>query len=292
VRIIVPTEAGGTADYVARIVAQKLSSSWTRGVVVENKPGAGGTIGAQFVAQAPADGYILGMFTTSYTTNAATNAHLPFDPKKDLVPVVVVGYTSYLLVCNPTLPVHSVADLIALAKKEPGKIDYASLGVGGSIHLATEMLDSMAGIDMNHVPFKGTADAVTATVSNSTQVSMNSLLGSMALARAHKLTVLAVTSEKRSPLIPDVPTIGETVPGYKFTNWFGILAPKGTPQAVIDKLRINVQRVLQMEEVKDAFLKQATEPATTESSAEFGDMIRKQIVDYSALAQRLDIHLQ
>jgi tripartite-type tricarboxylate transporter receptor subunit TctC len=290
--MIIPTEAGGTVDYVARILAQKLTQTWTHGVVVENKPGAGGIIGAQFVAQAPPDGYTFGMFTTSYTTNAATNARLPYDPQKDLIPVVVVGYTSYLLVCNPTLPVHNIAELIALAKKEPGKINYASLGVGGSIHLATEMMDSMAGIEMNHVPYKGTADAVAATVSNHTQVSMNSLLGSMALAHSGKLTVLAVTSEKRSSLIPDVPTIGETVPGYKFTNWFGILAPKGTPRAVIDQIRGNTQRILRMDDVKEAFLKQATEPAADETSAEFGEMIRKQIADYSALARRLSIHLQ
>jgi tripartite-type tricarboxylate transporter receptor subunit TctC len=292
IRMIVATEAGGSVDFAARLVAQKLSERWPRGVVVENKPGAGGIVGTQYVAQAAPDGYTLGIFTTSYTTNAATNKHLPFDPLKDLVPIVPVDYSTYVLVCNPSLPVHSVADLIALAKKEPGTLNYASLGVGGSIHLAMELLDSLAGIRMNHIPYKGTASATTALIGGQVQATIISEVAAIPMARAGKLRILAATGNKRSPLLPDVPTIAQTVPGYEFTNWFGIMAPKGTPRAVIDAVQSNVQWALQSKDVHDAMLKQGLEPAGPgEGPAQLDKLIREQIDAYSKLAQRLDIHL-
>jgi tripartite-type tricarboxylate transporter receptor subunit TctC len=290
IRIEVPTEPGGTVDFVARLLAQKLSETWTHGVVIENRAGAGGVVGALYVARAAPDGYTLGLFTTSFTTNAATNAHLPYDALSDFTPVSLVSYSTYMLVCNPALPVHTMAELVAYARQHPGELNYGSAGVGGSLHLATEMLDRMAGIKMNHVPYKGTAPAATATIANQVQLTISSLVAGEELVKAGKLRALAVTGAQRSQILPDLPTIGETVRGYEFNNWFGLLAPKGTPQPIVNVIHAQVAKVLALPDVKKALLAQSVEPAPLDA-ARFESMMRKEIANYSKLAQELSIQL-
>jgi tripartite-type tricarboxylate transporter receptor subunit TctC len=263
IRLVVPFPAGGTTDIIARDVAKRLTETLGQSVVVDNRPGAGGNIGSDAVAKSAPDGYTLLMGTVgTHAINPSLYAKMPYDHVKDFVPVVLVAGVPNVLEVNPSLPVNSVADLIKLAKSKPGAINFASSGNGTSIHLSGELFKTMAGVDMTHVPYKGSAPAVSDLIGGQVQVMFDNLPSSLAQIKAGKLRAIAVTSLKRSPALPDVPTIAESgLPGFEASSWFGILAPAGTPPPVIAKINAEVNKWLQSPEGRDQLLAQGAELA-------------------------------
>ena len=239
VRLVVPFPAGGTTDILARAAAQKLSEAWGQQVIVDNRPGAGGNIGAELVAKAAPDGYTLLMGTVgTHAINASLYSKLPYDPVKDFAPVILVAGVPNVLVVNPSLPVNSVPELIAYAKANPGALNFASSGSGTSIHLSGELFKTLTGVQMTHVPYKGSAPALTDLMGGQVQLMFDNLPSSLGFIKAGKLRALAVTSSARAAALPDVPALAEAgVPGFEASSWFGILAPAGTPRDII--LRIN-----------------------------------------------------
>ena len=284
VRIVVPTTTGGSLDYVTRLVAQELGKSWRHGIVVNNRPGAGTLIGNDIVAKAVPDGHTILFTSSSLTINAAAYATLPFDPVRDFAPVTLLSYSAWVLVANAALPVRSVKDLIALAKAKPGQLSYASAGNGSGIHFASELLNSMAGIKLLHVPYKGVVPAIQGVISDQVSVAVTGLPSAMPLATTGKLHLLAVTGTRRSEILPDVPTIGETVPGYEFNNWHGVLVPRGTPGNIVTQLHADIARTLQSREVKQLLFTQSIEPVAS-APEQFGGVIRQEISKYTRLAK-------
>ena len=256
IRIVVPFPAGGATDLLARAVAQKLTEAWGQSVVVDNRPGAGGNIGSELVARAAPDGYTLEMGTVgTHAINASLYAKMPYDHVKDFAPVILVAGVPNVLVINPALPVNSVPALIAYAKANPGKLNFASSGSGTSIHLSGELFKVMAGVQMTHVPYKGSAPALQDLLGGQVQVMFDNLPPSLPQIKAGKLRALAVTSATRAPALPDVPTIGESgLPGYEASSWFGVLAPAGTPPAIIAKLNAEIAAWLATPEAKEKML--------------------------------------
>jgi tripartite-type tricarboxylate transporter receptor subunit TctC len=261
VTVIVPQAPGGANDTIARIVAAKLSEQTGQQFLVDNKPGAGGNIGTAAAAKARPDGYTLLLNANSaQVINPALYKSTGFDPVKDFEPVTTVATAGYVLVANNNFPAKNVAELIALAKAQPGKITIASAGNGTLNHLIGEMIGKAAGIDMLHVPYKGASAAVTDLVGGQVQVSVQSLPSSIAFIKSGKLKVLGVVNEKRLALLPDVPTIGETINGFGSTPWYGLLAPAGTPKPVIVQLQAEVAKALDAPDVKEKLAQVGTEP--------------------------------
>jgi len=242
IRIVVPFPPGGATDILARDVAQKLTESWGQQVIVDNRPGAGGNIGSELVAKSAPDGYTLEMGTVgTHAINASLYAKMPYDHVKDFAPVILVAGVPNVLVVNPALPVNSVQELIAYAKANPGKLNFASSGNGTSIHLSGELFKVMAGVQMTHVPYKGSAPALQDLLGGQVQLMFDNLPPSLPQIKAGKLRALGVTTATRSPALPDVPTIAESgLPGFESSSWFGVLAPAGTPPAVIAKLNAEI----------------------------------------------------
>jgi tripartite-type tricarboxylate transporter receptor subunit TctC len=263
IRLVVPFPAGGTTDILARDVAKKLTETLGQAVVVDNRPGAGGNIGADIVAKSSPDGYTLLMGTVgTHAINPSLYAKMPYDHVKDFVPVVLVAGVPNVLVVNPSVPINSVADLIKLAKAKPGAINFASSGSGTSIHLSGELFKTMAGVDITHVPYKGSSPALTDLMGGQVQIMFDNLPSSLALIKSGKLRAIAVTSLKRAPALPDVPTIAESgLPGFEASSWFGILAPAGTPAPIVAKLNAEVNKYLQSPEGKEQLLAQGAEIA-------------------------------
>jgi len=253
IRIVVPFPPGGTTDILARAAAQKMTEAWKEQAVVDNRPGAGGNIGAELVARSPADGYTLLMGTVgTHAINASLYAKMPYDHVKDFAPVILVAAVPNVLVVHPSLPVHSVAELIAYAKANPGKLNFASSGSGTSIHLAGELFKVMAGVQMTHVPYKGSAPAIADLVGGQVQLMFDNLPSALAQIKAGKLRALAVTSAQRAAALPDAPTIAESgLPGYEASSWFGLLAPAGTPADVVAKINGEIARWLASPEAKE-----------------------------------------
>ena len=277
IRLVVPFPPGGTTDILARAVAQKLTEAMGQSVVLDNRPGAGGNIGADVVAKSAPDGYTLLMGTVgTHAINPSLYAKMPYDHVKDFVPVVLVAGVPNVLVVNPSLPVNSVADLIKLAKAKPGSINFASSGNGTSIHLSGELFKAMAGVDMTHVPYKGSAPALSDLISGQVQVMFDNLPSSLPQIKAGKLRAIAVTSLKRAPALPDVPTISESgLPGFEASSWFGVLAPAGTPPAVITRLNAEVDKWLQTPEAKEQLLAQGAQ-AAGDTPEQFAAFIRSE----------------
>ena len=253
VRIVVPFPAGGTTDILAREVAQRLTQTLGQPFVVDNRPGAGGNIGAELVAKSPADGYTFLMGTVgTHAINASLYSRMPYDHVRDFAPVILVAGVPNVLVVNPSVPVHSVQELIAYAKANPGKLNFASSGNGTSIHLAGELFKVMTGVQMSHVPYKGSAPALADLVGGQVQLMFDNLPSSLQLIKGGKLRPLAVTSAQRSSALPDLPTVAEAgLPGFEATSWFGLLAPAGTPPDVIAKVNGEVATWLASPEAKD-----------------------------------------
>jgi len=254
VRMVVPLSPGGFADVPARIVAPRLSNALGYQVFVENRPGAGGTIGADFVAKSKPDGYTLLWTGTPHVISSWLYKNLPYDTIKDFAPVTLVASGPYVLVVNPQLPVGSVRDLIAAARAQPGKIDFASSGNGSAQHLVGALFNMMAGVELNHVPYKGSGPAMQDLLSGQVKVSFAGIPNVMPHVRAGRLRALGVTTPQRSPELPEVPTVAEAgVPGYEATLWLNISAPAGTPPEIVQRLYAETAKVLQDPDVQHGF---------------------------------------
>ena len=240
IRVIVPFPAGGPTDAIARAIGQKLSETWGQPVIVDNRPGAGGNIGTELAAKSPADGYTLFIGTVANAINQSLFAKLPFDFVRDFAPVTQNYVTGLILAVHPSLPAHSVKELIALAKAHPGQLSYSSSGVGGTPHLAGELFNSMAGVTMVHVPYKGSAPAMADLLGGHIQLTFDNMLTVLPQVKAGKLRGLAVTMTTRSPLAPELPTVAEAgLKGFEVKSWNGVVVPTGTPKEIIARQRRN-----------------------------------------------------
>lgn len=273
VRVIVPFAPGGGSDITARQVSQKFSEAFKYQFVVDNRGGAAGLIGMELTAKSPPDGYTIMIMSGSFSATSAT--HRPaFDPINSIVPVAEVGYTPFVLAVHPSLPSKNAKELIALLRSKPGQLVYASSGVGGLTHMATELFASMAKVKMIHVPYKSTGAAMADLLSGQAQLIVGSLLPTIPQFKLGKLRPLAVTTAKRWYSLPEVPTLAETLPGYEVELWFGVMAPRGTPQAIIDQLNAAVNKMIQEPDMKKNLDTQGMAPSGG-TPAKFGERIRK-----------------
>ena len=271
-KVVVPYPPGGPTDIVARVVSQKLSEQTGQQFIVENRPGAGGNIGAEAVAKSPADGYTLLVATTAHAINPALFKSLGYNLVKDFAPVSQLTSGPLVIVANPSLPAKNVKELIALAKAKPGTLNYASSGNGQSTHLSAELFGAMAGVKMNHIPYKGSAPALTDVMGGQASLMFDTMLSAMPQVKNGKLKAIAVTSAARSPAAPDLPTVAESgLPGYEAIAWNGLLAPAGTPAEVVNKLNAELKKALDAPDVKDRFSAQGFGAAwnTREAFAKF-----------------------
>jgi tripartite-type tricarboxylate transporter receptor subunit TctC len=261
IRLVITYPPGGATDVVGRALAAKLGESLGQQVVVDNRGGAGGIIGTDVIAHAPADGYSILLGTSAgMSINPLLHKKMPYDPNRDFAPISLVVINPQALVAHPGLPVKDVAGLIKLAKKRPGEINYASPGVGSPNHMGMELLKSMTGINVVHVPYKGGGPAMTDLLSGQVQLLFNSIPSVLPQIRAGRLKVLAVSSSKRSSAMPDVPAVAETVPGYEYVTWYGLFAPRGTPAAIVDKLAKTTAAALKSPDLSRSLRNQGSEP--------------------------------
>lgn len=250
-RLIVPYPPGGGTDRLARPIAEQLSEALHQQVIVDNRGGANGTIGMDIAAKAPADGYTMVLaLTAQLAINPGFYKKLPYDPVRDYAPIALLGSSPYLLTAHPSLPAQSVKDLIALAKARPGKIAFSSSGTGGIPHLAGEMLNQMAGMKLLHVPYKGGGPALRDLIAGQVQLNFAVISAAYPYVKSGQIRALAVTSARRSPVMPEVPTVAETLPGYEVSTWFGILAPARTPKAIVTLLNREIVHVLDLRATK------------------------------------------
>jgi tripartite-type tricarboxylate transporter receptor subunit TctC len=286
ITIIVPFSAGGTTDILARIVGVKLGEVTGQTVIIDNRPGAGGNIGSALVARAKPDGYTLLMGTVgTHAINQTLYPKLNFDPIKDFAPLTRVANLPNLLVVHPSVPVKNVQELISYAKANPGKLNFGSSGNGSSIHLSGELFKNMTGIDMQHVPYKGSAPAVTDLLGGQISMMFDNMPSAIQHVKSGKLRPLAVTTAKRSPALPNVPTIEEAgVKGYEATSWFGLLAPDGTPPAVVNKLNADLVKILAMPDVKKQMAEQGAEPYS-ETPAAFAGFIKAETAKWAKVVK-------
>jgi tripartite-type tricarboxylate transporter receptor subunit TctC len=285
VTVIVPQAPGGANDTVARILAARLSENVGQQFIVDNRPGAGGNIGTAAAARARPDGYTLLLTVSSaHVINPFLYKNAGFDPVKDFEPVASVATVAYILVVNPSFPAKSVKELIDLAKAKPGDLQYASAGNGTLNHLLGEMLKTMAGIDMVHIPYKGAAASVTDVVGGRVPISFQSAPSAISFVKSGKLRVLGVANEKRVPTMPDVPAIGETLRGYGATPWYGVLAPAGTPKAVIAQLHAEIVKALDNKDLQEKMAAQGAEISKS-SPAQFAAMIKDELPRWSKIVK-------
>jgi tripartite-type tricarboxylate transporter receptor subunit TctC len=274
VRVIVAFTPGGVTDIIARTLMPKLADTWGQPVVIENRPGAGGSLAAQLVARATADGHTLLVHSSGYSINAALNPALPYDPRRDFIDVAPLASQAQVLVVNPASGIRSVAELIAAAKAKPGEVAYGSAGIGSGAHFNAEKFRLAAGIEVLHIPYKGGAEAINDTVAGRLAFTFNTVTLALPYIRDGRLVVLGVSSTKRSSLLPDVPTIAESaVPGFEFTFWNGLWAPSGTPPAVVEKIARDLAQVVATPEVRERLANLGAEPMVM-TPVEFARFVR------------------
>ena len=289
VRIIVPFPPGGGTDVVSRLLGQKLGEAWGQQVVIDNRPGASMMIGHELGAKAPPDGYTLIMSSNNHTINPSVYKKIPYDTVKDFAPVTLVGNSPLVLVVHPTLPVKRTKELIALAKSRKGELTYASSGSGGPLHMAGELFKLRAGVDMTHVPYKGSGPAETDLVGGHVQVLFAGPVSASPYIKAGRMKPLAVTSLKRSIAFPNLPTIAEEVlPGYEAGIWWGVLAPAATPRDVVNKLHADFVKVLAMPDTKQRMLSQGGEPVGS-TPEQFQKMIVTEIAQWAKVVKAAGI---
>jgi tripartite-type tricarboxylate transporter receptor subunit TctC len=276
VKFIVPFGAGGPADVYARVLAQHLSEETKQTFLVEDRPGAGSIIGTDAVAKAAPDGYTLLIMSNTHTTNESLLPNKPFQLMRDFVPVATINYSDLLMVVHPSVQAKTVKELIELAKKEPGKLNYASSGPGTPYHMAGELFKAMTQTDIVHVPHKASGDARNSVISGTVQVMFDAVTTMSALAKGGQVRALGTTGLTRSQLTPDLPAIAETVPGYEATIWLGVMAPKGTPKEIVTFLNTAINKVINLPEVKAAWLQQGAIPLV-KTPEEFDAYLRKDI---------------
>ena len=290
VKLVAPSTPGDAPDVIARLVADKLSTSLGQQVVVENRPGAGGVVGSDYVAKAAPDGYTLIMGNAgSHGINAAVYSKLPYDVQKDFAPVSQVAVAPNVMVINPSVPANSVAEFIAYAKANPGKLSYASGGNGSSAHMSMELFKSMSGIDIQHVPYKGSSPALTDVVSGQVVAFIGNMPPTVPLIKAGKLRALAVTTKSRSALMPELPTITEAgLPGFETVAWFGVLAPAATPPDIVNKLSAEIAKIAKSPEIRERLVAMGAEPVGSPPE-EFKAVIDRDIAKWKPLAQKVNI---
>ena len=292
ITLVVPFSAGGFTDVVARIVSQGLGKALGQSVVVENRPGAGATLGADLVAKSPPDGYRLLMIATTNVISGALYKNLPYDPVKSFEPIVKMVEAPYVLLVNAQVPVASVAELIALAKSQPGRLDFASSGNGSSQHMMAALFNSQAGIDANHVPYRGSGQAATDLAAGVVQYGFMGTPVAIQQAKAGRLRPLAVTSSKRSDQLPNVPTLAESgIPGYDASVWIGLVAPAGTPSSIIERLQTETAKVIGAPEVRESLAAAGVDPSVLGSAA-FGELMESDRAKWAKVAKDTDAKVE
>ena len=285
VRYVVPFPPAGATDITARIIADKISGPLGQSVVVENRPGAAGNVGSEFVAKSAPDGYTMLQVTVAQSISATLYAKLNYDLEKDLAPAAMVALVPNVMIVNPSLPAKSVVEFIALAKAKPGKINFASSGSGTSIHMSAEMFKMLTGVDIVHVPYKGSGPALADLLGGQVDVMFDNLTSSIGHIRGGKLRALAVTTVTRYPELPDVPTMQEAgVAGYEATAWFGIMVPKGTPREIAMRINGEVNKALAQVDVKEKLAQQGA-LARSWTPEEFGSFIHNEIVKWAKVVK-------
>jgi tripartite-type tricarboxylate transporter receptor subunit TctC len=294
IRLIVAFPAGGSTDIIGRLVGQRLSERLGQQVIIDNRGGAGGMIGTEIAARAAPDGYTLTMGTTStHVIAPAAFSKVKYDPVKDFAPITLVASTPYLLVVNPGVKASSLKEFVALAKSQPGKLNYASAGAGSTTHLAMEMLKHTAGLDIVHVAYNGNGPAGVAVLGGQVQALFGSMPAVLPQAKAGKLRPLAVGTSKRSPALPDVPTVAESgYPGFEVSLWLGFFAPRGTPASVINRLHSELVKIVLTPEMKEQLERNGAEPAHNAASIELERLVRAEIDKYSKVLKAANIKLE
>jgi tripartite-type tricarboxylate transporter receptor subunit TctC len=293
VRFIVPFTPGGGNDTIARLVGQKLSAALGQQVIVDNRAGAGGTIGAEAAARSAPDGYTIFLAgVATHGINPNLRSKLPYDPVKDFQPVSLIASAPLIVVVHPSLPVRNTRDLIALAKSKPGQVTYASNGAGGSSHMAVELFNMMTGTKMLHVPYKGLSPALTDLISGQVQVMFSSAVAMLPQVKSGRLRAIAMTGAKRSPALPDVPTVAESgVPGYETGSWYGVVAPAGTPKPIVGRLAQEIAAISKSPEVNHRLVEDAAIPVGS-TPEEFGAFIRKELARWAKVVQQGHISVE
>lgn len=285
VKLIVPYGPGTASDFTARATAERLSKIWNRGVVVENITGAGGVVGTQAIVNAAPDGHTIGLLASNHPMNVALYPKLPYDPVKDLRPLAHVSFNQFVFCVHPDVPVKTLKDFIALAKAKPGTINYASSGNGGSPHLASAKLAYMAGIELVHIPYRSNGGAITDLVGSRVEMMGTSISAMISFIKSGQLKPLAVSGDKRSPLLPDVPTVAEAgVPGYTMKNWNGFVAPAGTPDAIAHKIERDIFSVFQDKTFVDHLVAQGSEIELLDSD-KFKSRINQEIISWKEIVR-------
>lgn len=292
VRFIVPFAPGGGADIVARIIGARLTEGMGVQFVVDNRAGASSTAGDTLGARATPDGYTINLITTSYAVNPSFYKNLPFDPVKGVSPIAQIGVSPLLAVVHPAVPVKTVKDLIAHAKANPGKLNYASTGNGGLVHLYVELFKLMAGVDMVHIPYKGTGPALNELIAGQTQFFLGSNVATLPHVKSGRLRALAVTTPERSSALPDLPTVAESgLPGFEAVHWFAILAPLGVNREIVSRLNAELKRVVALPDVASAMQRTGLVPTHT-SPAALQEHIRKEVAKFSRIVKEANIRAE
>jgi tripartite-type tricarboxylate transporter receptor subunit TctC len=284
VRIIVPFATGGGSDFIARAISVPLSKTLGQQFIIDNRPGAGSTLGSQIALKSPADGYTLLLIAGSYTTAPALYKNLAYDTLNDMTPVVQTENGPAVIVVHPSLPVKDVKQLVALAKSKPGQLNYASTGTGSVTHLATELFAMRTGIKITHIPYKGTGPGVIDTLAGNTQIMVGAVSAVIGHIQSGRLRGLAVTSSKRLPALPDMATVIEGGYNYQVNNWHGVVAPKGTPKAIIDKLNSEINKAIKNPEFAKGIAQDGLEPAGG-TSEEFGALLKREVEEWAEVAR-------
>lgn len=291
-RIIIGFPPGGAIDVVTRMLAPRLSEAFGQPVIVDNRPGANGVLATDLVAKSPPDGHTIFIGTLgNLAMNPSFYPNLPFNRDKDLTPVTQVASVAFMLLAHPSVPFKSVPELIAYAKANPGKVNYSSSGNGSTPHLTGELFNSLAGVKTTHIPYKGAAPAITDLIGGQVQISYDAVATSVAHINAGRLRGIAVTGPKRVSMLPNTPTVAETVPGYEVVNWFGMVAPAGTPRAAIARWRNEIVKVLNVPEIRDKLRALGTDPVGS-TPEEFGSFMKAETVKWARVIKEANIRVE
>jgi tripartite-type tricarboxylate transporter receptor subunit TctC len=294
IKIVATFAPGGASDILGRIIGQKLQESWGQPVIVENRAGAGGIVGTEYVAKSAADGYTLVVgYIGTHAVNPSLYSKLSYDAVNDFAPVAFLASIPSALVVHPSVPAKTLPELIALAKSRPGQLNYGSGGIGTAPHLAGELFKTMTGVDMVHVPYKGSGPAVTDLLSGQISLMFNTMIQTVPYVKEGNVRALAVTSATRSPTLPDLPTVAEAgVPGYEMVGWFGILAPAGTPKEIVGKLNTEIVKILNMADVKKRLSDLGAEPTNIVTPEQFGEYIKAEIAKWRTVVEHSGMRVE
>jgi len=284
IRLIVPFAAGGGLEITARSIGQKLTEKRGQSIVIDNRPGAATIVGSEIAAKASPDGYTLLMITTTFAINPSLYGKLPYDPVREFAPVTQINSVPNILVVNPSIPAHTVRELIALAKAKPGQLNYASAGSGTSPHLAAELFKTMAGIEMTHIPYKGIPPAVTDVIAGRVTMLMTTTISAAPHVKSGRLRALAITSPKRLAAMPEVPAIGETVPGYEADAFQGMVAPAGVPREIVRQLADDIAAIVRLPEIRERIIADGAEPIGSTPEA-FSVFLKKEMLKWGKVVK-------